>query len=60
MKVTFPKDDGDEGGTEAVEPKWITEFCKDHAVSYIVQRCHLLMESGRYRDTEAIHKEFDY
>ena len=60
MKVTFPKDDGDEGGTEAVEPKWLTQFYKDHAVTYIVKRCDFLMEAGRYLDTEAIHKEFDY
>ena len=60
MKATFPKDEGDEGASEINEPKWITDFCEDRAKSYIIQRCNLLMESGRYKDTEAIQKEFYY
>mgnify|MGYP005668665217 CR=1 FL=1 len=60
MKVTFPKDEGDGGASESKEPKWVVDFCNDHAVRYIIQRCDFLMESGRYRDTEAIQNEFDY
>ena len=57
MKATFPKDEGGDSASE-YEPKWITDFCEDRAKSYIIQRCNLLMESGRYKDTEAIQKEF--
>lgn len=60
MEVTFPKDEGDEWARDNKEPKWLREFCNDHAEKYIIQRCDLLMEAGRYRDTEAIQNEFDY
>ena len=60
MEATFPKDEGDEWARDTKEPKWLREFYNDHAVKYIIQRCDLLMEAGRYRDTEAIQNEFDY
>ena len=60
MKVTFPKDDGDEGASKEEEPKWVEEFCNKQTVNYIIHRCELLTEAGRYLDTEAIQKEFDY
>ena len=60
MQVTFPKDEGDEGDSKKEEPKWVTEFCNDQTANYIIQRCEILTEAGRYLDTEAIQKEFDY
>tara|TARA_Y100000766_G_C18539560_1_gene427598 strand:+ start:105 stop:287 length:183 start_codon:yes stop_codon:yes gene_type:complete len=60
MEVIFPKDEGNEGARDNKEPKWLREFCNDHAEKYIIQRCDLLMEAGRYKDTEAIQNEFDY
>ena len=57
MKAIFPKGEGGDGAS-GYEPKWITDFCEDRAKKYIIQRCDELMKSGRYEDTEAIHKEF--
>ena len=47
MKVTFPKDEGDGGASESKEPKRAVDFCNDHAVRYIIQRCdfHFSLDS---------------
>ena len=57
MRATFPRDEANQGDDEK-EPKWMQDFCKDNARQYVINRCEALMQSGRYRDTEAIQMEF--
>ena len=57
MKVNSPRDEGSQGDDD---PKWLQDFCNDNAKEYILNRCELLMQEGRYRDTEAIQMEFDF